>query len=430
MTAGRSRHECTECTRLQRPAVVHGLEIALVLTLAVGGCSEGADSAGERSNPGVDVSAVDISGVPVATVGAWPEVRKATDTEVLYSGDTVRAGSPVFRVADLLPRPGGGVYVANAGTHEILALGAEGGLRWTAGGAGEGPGEFLALAELQPWRGDTIVALDARRDAASFWTSSGEFVRISTAGRVVSDPVPPASGSGARLLLNVAGSPIGVLEDNRLVVRGPQRAFGQGAPGLRRVRTALTLVGPEDSVRVPVELPGPWVYELRSPDRLPAILAPMSGGTAVTVLPGGREIAWARADAFEVVVLDASGQAVWLYRVDERPRPVTSSLRSTYLKQWSPWFEVDEEIPFPSHVPAFDRVFVGTGGALWARRFHWGDKGEEWIRFVGRPSEVSAERFRFPSRIEVMGATSDAVYGVRRDDLNVEHVVRIRLPGR
>lgn len=392
---------------------------AALCVAAVGACGQGG---GDRP---VRAPAIDTSGAAVKSISGWPDLREMADPTPLYSDGEVEVGAPVFRVMDLLPREDGGVFIANGGSHEILAVDRRGELLWRAGREGEGPGEFGALVGLQAWKGDTVIALDGPRNAASFWTSSGEFGRILTAG-------PVSAGQSEKLLLSLGGSPVGVLDDGRLVVRGPQRAFGAGEPGLRRVRTALTVVDPENRTRlVPVELPGPWVYEVGREAPMPALLAPMSGGTDVTVPPGGADIiVWARADAFEVVELTPDGRAVRVRRVEKPRKRITASLRRAYLEQWSPWFEVDGEIPFPSHVPAFDRVFVSTGGDVWARRYHWGDAGEEWIRFATTPESGAtsvAARLGFPPRVEVMGATETAAYAVRRNELDVEHVVRFDL---
>lgn len=389
--------------------------LAMAVWVAAAGCGEpGGQSV-------LDGGGVNLSEGERVIIDAWPEAREPVEADLLFSGDTAEVGSPVFQVEDLLPRQDGPVFVANAGTHEILALDEEGELRWRAGRQGEGPGEFSSLAGLQRWRGDTIVALDAARNVASLWTLSGEFVRSVTAGTVVSE-------SAEDVLLSLGGSLIGMLRDGRMVIRGPQRAFGEGRPGIRRVRTALTVVDPDrNRSRVPAELPGPRVYELREPGPMPAVLAPMSGGTAVTVDPESSEIVWARADAYEVVELSPDGQARKVFRVEEPRETVTPSLRGAFLEQWSPWFEVEEEIPFPDKVPAFDRVFVATEGDIWARRFHWEEAGEEWVRLEGSARSADAVRYRFPPRVEILGATPEAAYAVRRDELDVEHIVRFRL---
>jgi len=364
---------------------------------------------------------VDTSRAQRVSVDSLPQTTELTRSRRLYTGQVGEGGKPLFRVVDLLPIRGGGVVIANSGASQLLAVDGSGALEWTAGREGRGPREFRGLARLERWRGDTIIAIDDGNSAASFWTTSGEFVRTTTARPTAPEPEP-------HLLFTLPGSLMGVLADGRLLIRGPERAYGMGEPGSRRVRTSITLVRSGGQREVPFHLPGPRVYELRSPARLPVTIAPMSGGTAVDVVSTGRgyDLAWARADAYEVVLLQADGHANRILRIRQSRESVTPSLRKAYSKSWSPWRGVTQKIPFPSRVPAFDQVFVAADGSLWARRFHWGDRPEEWVRFD--PDEGSVARYRFPARVWILTATGSRAYGVQRDDLDVEHIVRFDLP--
>lgn len=368
---------------------------------------------------------VDVSEARVHRVGGWPEVTELEEPRPLYPADPVdppEGRPPLSGVADLLPRPGGGVYVANGDFRSILALDGDGGVEWRAGGEGGGPAEFDALSGLQAWAGDTLVAVDGGANAVSFWTGSGAFVRAATAG-----PLPPTPAGDP--LIALPGTPVGVLDDGRIAARGPERAFGAGRAGLRRTRTSITLVAPGRDTATAFVLPGPWVYELETPQRLPAVAAPMGGATAVAVAHGRPhvDLVWARSDTFRVLLLDAGGRARRIHEIGEPREPVTQAVRSRFREGWSPWLDVEEEIPFPERVPAFDRAFVADDGAVWARRYHyrWSGEGEEWLRFS---ADGEADRYRFPPRAEVMAATRDVAWAVRRKELDVEQVVAFELP--
>lgn len=406
---------------------IRGLVVAVVAVAAALGCEgrpgDDTDRATDASDPGPPVG-VDVSGAPVEEIDSWPEVVDVEEGRTVYPSKPVDPENdrpPLAGVTDLLPRRGGGVYIANGDYHEILVVDGDGRIRWRAGGEGGGPGEFEALSGLQAWAGDTLVAVDDGADAASFWTDSGQPVRTVTAG-------PLMAPRGGDPLIVLPGHPLGVLDDGRVVARGPQRAFGTGEAGLRRTRTSVTLTGADRDTTVPFVLPGPWVYELRKPQRLPAVAAPMGGSTAVAVADGRAKVdlVWARADTFEVLLLDADGQARRIYRVDEPRDPVTADVRRRFRQEWSPWFDVKEDIPFPDQVPAFDRVFVASDGAVWARRYHyrWSGEGEEWLRFT---RSDGMDRFRFPPGVEVMAARSDIAYAIRRGELGVERVVAFPL---
>jgi hypothetical protein len=136
---------------------------------------------------------------------------------------------------------------------------------------------------------------------------------------------------------------------------------------------------------------------------------------------------WARADRYEIVQFDRDGRATRVFGVREPLQRVTAPMRRSWLEtsSYRTWFPVEEALPFPATLPAFDRAFVSSSGAIWARRFSWGDTPEEWIYFTDAP--VAVFRVRFPNRVRIMTATGDAAYGVWRDELDVEHIVRFQL---
>lgn len=397
------------CEELIRglPAKRRATALSAWFALALMACSASGDAEERRllESYGIDASAAEIMAVE-----RLPGIREISVFDTLYAGD---ADLPLFRVRALLPGRQGAVLIANSGANEILAVDGSGNLTWRAGGRGEGPAEFRALGGLQSWRGDTVVALDQARNLASFWTTSGEFVRSLSA-----DPVIAAASSD--VVFSVPGAIIGVLEGGHLVVRGPEVGVRRGEPGLSRVATALTIIEQGTEPTTLAQLPGPWLFELRKPGRLPALLAPMAVGTGLAV--DGDRIAWARNDAYEVVLLEPDARASHIWRVREPLEPVTRSVRNDYLRDWSPWFPVEEEIDFPAEVPSFDRMFVALNGDLWARHYRWDEGGEVWTRFDRRRGGV--ERFRFPARVRIMAATDGNAYGILTDEFDAEHLIR------
>ena len=71
-------------------------------------------------------------------------------------------------------RPGDGrIVVANTSTQELRVFDARGAYITTWGGAGEGPGEFTELWQVEGWPGDSIVAWTAPRQGISVFASRG-----------------------------------------------------------------------------------------------------------------------------------------------------------------------------------------------------------------------------------------------------------------
>lgn len=71
--------------------------------------------------------------------------------------------------------PDGGVVVLDAGASELRFFDETGDLVAVAGGAGEGPGEFIAPYGIEVV-GDAVVAWDYRRRVLSSWSPAGEFL--------------------------------------------------------------------------------------------------------------------------------------------------------------------------------------------------------------------------------------------------------------
>ena len=83
----------------------------------------------------------------------------------------------LHRANDAATLPDGRIVVANTGTNELRVFDAAGVHLATWGRAGEGPGEFTALAGVAAWPGDSIAAWDARSRAISLFDSDGTLGR-------------------------------------------------------------------------------------------------------------------------------------------------------------------------------------------------------------------------------------------------------------
>ena len=65
-----------------------------------------------------------------------------------------------YRVRGMVLLSDGSVAVADGGSNEVRLYSDDGGFRGSAGGEGEGPGEFDRIWGLKRGRGDTLLALD------------------------------------------------------------------------------------------------------------------------------------------------------------------------------------------------------------------------------------------------------------------------------
>lgn len=350
-------------------------------------------------------------------IPASEPIDDSTIIAVRDSGNVI----DLFRVSDIAADTSGRVYIANSGSFEILVAESAGVLRWRAGRRGDGPREFRALGLLQLWRADSIAALDGARNTVGIWSAEGAH------GRTTPPITPEPDSSPASSAFWLPAVVIGMVDGGSVVMRGPGRASAAGTPGLRNVRTQVSVLKTDDgTVRSSFIVDGPNVYELRTPGRLPSVLAPMAGATALWV--GDDRIVHASSSEYVVEVRNAHGDVLRRLRIDEMPPEVSQADREDYLSTWQPWFPVSEELPFPERIPSFDRVFVTADGAVWARRYHWGGKGEAWLVF--RPATGTLRHLQFGPRVTIHTAAGENAYGIWLDENDVEHLVRFRIPAR
>lgn len=386
-------------------------------------CGEGRDSAARSADAFVVHGAVRADSVVFDAMPMAVELEQ--DTTFPADGRNAPVNEILYRVRTVLPRRDGGLYLVNAGNHEVLAVDANGALLWRFGRRGPGPGEFSSLGNIQLWRGDSIAVVDQVRNAVTILDDAGIFARTRTFAPLRTPVRPPGSG---QFLISTTGLPIGLLPDERIVILGPESALRSGSPGLRHIRTALTTMDTTGHVVELMALQGGLVYESPAAETFGvAGFAPMSTSVAIAVGDDGHVMA--SRDAYALHVLDHDGTVRRVFHVRALPEPVTPELRADYLENsgWRTWTEVADSIPFPERLPAFDRVLLSAGdGSVWARRFTWGRRPEEWLRFDVRAYTV--QRFRLPARMSLRAATGDAVFAVHRDELDVERLVRLHLP--
>ncbi len=124
-----------------------------------------------------DVRIVENPRPPSQSRLAWQ-----VSTEPAVSIGTLEGEEPylLHRVQDALILPDGRIVVANSGSNELRVFDASGIHVATWGGRGEGPGEFVALAQVHRWRGDSLIALYSRARHLSVLDSEGNVGRAFT----------------------------------------------------------------------------------------------------------------------------------------------------------------------------------------------------------------------------------------------------------
>lgn len=409
-----------------RTSVVR-LALAVSVLGSGAGCNEAPPAAGDPSA----TSRTDSSGVEIVSIGveppgaAWVRLDSLPDLRIgtLDGPEPTRFGE----IAALVPRASGGVVVAESQSRELRGFDGQGRHLWTAGGLGEGPGEFAALGTVGPFRGDSVVVFDDQADRLTFVGPDGGAGR--TAGLGWNDrPFRFTSARDGGLLGRIFHFPgRGSLPDE-----GDDGVF-------RRDSTSFRWATPAGEAGPP--LPGPVpdmeaLVRVRGDERFVAVEAipsPWSRFNYDAAAPGG---AWvAVSDRFELRWFGPDGGLRRIVRAPGLDREFTETVVAATREALLAEAETPaarrqvedrlEATPRPPTLPAFSGLRVDHEARLWVFSWEPGDAPARraWVftsdgRFLGRvdlPAGV---------RVEAIGA--DAVWGVERDAFDVPSVVRYR----
>ncbi|MHB1195003.1 MAG: 6-bladed beta-propeller [Longimicrobiales bacterium] len=299
------------------------------------------------------------------------------------------------------------IWVADGQSAELRIFDANGAHLKTRGGQGEGPGEFLYIRLLGAPRGDSVLIGDSGTDRITVCDPEGEFVRTYR--------LPGANPRPFKVFED--GSVLGVLP--RIVAAASVQPGQVLRDSLQLARVGLdsTSLEPYGTAVGPL-----WLWTGRSQLPLPfTVNASFDVVASAVHLVSGPD--------FRIHVLEG-GRLVESYGVQRQARTVGASDVEAYRvfveeyipEQMRPDYlaALDHEFR-PNVLPAYDRVLAAADGHVWAQVYesdiaapHEWDVFDTKRRFVGR---VHVAAGFYP-----MAITTDALVGVWRDAMGVEHV--------
>ncbi len=366
------------------------------------------DSAGVRivtSDPMNSNATCTLSDEPLITIG-----EEGEDENLWFS----RIGG-----AGLLSN--GSISVVDAASSELRLFAADGRHLWTAGGSGEGPGEFSRAWFLWAVSGDTLWVGNLRPWGYNVYTGEGAFVRT----------VDDVTLYGNRS----AGG--GVL-DNGVSVNG-----SWGYSSIRNFTTPDTLIlqahTPEgELIRTLARVPNRIQGTTRRSEALG--VNPLFSASAKADA-GGNTIAFGHGRDPEVRLLDEKFRLRRIVRWSEPGREVTSAdlraYRASYVERrggrdaesWSDADEVqiDPDRPAADIFPAFSSIAVGRDGRLWVFPYRRpGQEPRQWMAFEPDGTFFCHLALTHPDfSVHEFGA--DYALGAEADELGVQTVVMYRL---
>ena len=307
----------------------------------------------------------------------------------------------------------GALVVADGGSDEIRLYSEAGDFLGATGGPGEGPGEFTGLVGLARGRGDTLLALDWDDRMALFAPDLGFIGDLG---------LPPFSQA------------IHAFDDGTVVVETETMSLHvyEGG-GLVRVPSVLWRIDPEGAS-------ADSIGETAGEEQHVVVSGPRQGQTG-TLFGRRSHIATYRGHIYqghaigmEVEELNAEGELLRILRIPDFSLALSSEAivaeRREMMGDDPPgWFRrVIEEIPARSVRPAYDGLFLDPSGAVWLRPFRGrSEQGgpETWQVLANDGTWLGS--VEFPANFQVMETGMDAVLGVWRDELDVEHPWVLRL---
>ncbi|HEX7117190.1 MAG TPA: 6-bladed beta-propeller [Longimicrobiales bacterium] len=399
----------------------------VLLCVALAACGGG--PAGEWGGTVSDSSGVSIVANP--ETGLWRGAEAWTVEETLRIGALDGAAAYQFGAIQSLDVDSRGrIYVLDQQAQQIRVFDADGRHVRTIGRPGSGPGELSRGAmAVVVGAGDTLYVPDAMQQRVNRFLPDGTFLgsfplpitegiparwaRLPD-GRLAQEvrpaPVPGEAGRDAVHAILVRGAGGAVVDTLLRLPRGETLQFQGGTP-------RILLFAPEPAWAVASDgsiLSGvntDYRIEVRTPDgRL----------TRIVTRP------------FERIPVAESDRQEILRALDELWS--RAGMPAPQRRQMLP------AVRFADHYPAYNTVAAGPGGTIWVQHvqsaaraaesgsFSSGDVGApEWDVFDadGRFLGVVA----FPERFRALRFLGTDVYGVWRDELDVQHVMRLRIVG-
>ncbi len=405
-----------------------GLSLAACWCVACGGGEPGSDR--EWAGSVTDSAGIAVVSNPAA--GLWSADDRWTITEELRIGTSGGDANYQFgQISGIAPLPDGRVAVMDQQAQQLRIFSPEGEHLKTVGGPGSGPGEFAPGAgPILVGLGDTLYVPDITNRRVNRFTPDGEPLgsfaldlssgipmawqddgsgRIVTQLRPLDLPGQPATDSMDVFVLRGAG---GVITDTLLAVpSGRTFSFASGGPRFR-------FFSPEP----------------------------------VWALAGESGLLFGVNDVYSLTLYGADGTPRRVIRMPFERLPVTESdqamMTEAMVRLWKefgiegPQLEgLRQSVGFAESYPAYASVRGGPAGSIWVQHLQVpGDLSPEerdsfnpQLGFGGSGWDVFDPEGRFlgqvdmPERFQPLRFEGDRVYGIWRDELEVQYVLVLRL---
>lgn len=399
----------------------------LLLGLAVAACGAGGDADEWQG------SVQDSAGVRIVTntgTGLWQEDESWTVEQDLVIGTAEGEAHFQFgQISGLDVDADGRIYVMDQQASEVRVFDDDGAFVLAMGQAGAGPGELSQGAgPVFVGPGDTVAVPDIVQQRITRYTPTGE--------TAASHPLPMTGGIAARWMED---------RDHTLV----QQAVVMQFPGQEEVepRNLLLRRAPSGAILdTLLELPVSRTVSFAGGQ--PSIT--LFESEPMWAIDHEGRIYWGVNSEYSLKVHSADGELERILARDHERRPVTSSDQTEYRRIIEGlWRDqgmnaqalamMSQALNFAEFYPAYANLMAGPGGTLWIQRIQTPDEVMELgdafdIQDMGSatwdvfdPDGRLLGAVRMPPRFNPLLFQEDVIYGVLRDDLDVQYVARMRI---
>ncbi len=320
----------------------------------------------------------------------------------------------LFRAADALLLPDGGVLVVNAGTAEIRHFDSTGTFVSAFGGSGEGPGEFRVPIRINRYGTDSVAVWDDALRRLSLFTLGGTFGRQLRPDQQAANP-----------------SLVTAFADGSFLIRDDR--FDIPASGFSNMDFTLVRYSPvgafEDSA-------GTYYYgQIGRLGDVGMIGAPVfAAGGAVAGSTSGFWVVDGR--RYEVSRHGPDGDLVAIIRWFGPARSVESEDVDAY---WNARLEgrtgddrrriqrMREVTPVSERFPATARLQAAPAGRLWVEAYTPPPATGPATWWVFGDGGALIGTAAVPATLRITDIGNEVVLGIERDSLDIEHVRLYRL---
>jgi hypothetical protein len=379
----------------------------------------------------------DSAGVAIVSNTATPMWRSGEAwavTEDLKIGTV--AGAPELQfglISGLDIAPDGTVYVLDMQASEVRAFDSQGNHLRTFGGPGSGPGELSPQA------------------LGLFLDPAGDLLVIDLGNQRVNRYQPDGAPAGSFRVELAAGVPTRweMSEDGRLMAQ----LRGLNVAGIAALTEGDPIVVYDTTgsvVDTLAMLPKGQTLEGTTEERLSMRVF---AAEPLWDLDSEGKIYTAMNDQYRILVNDPDGALRRIIRREVERKPVEEADQNAILRGIREQYEqfnvppqaieqLIQGIGFADFYPAFGQMFIGPGGNLWVQRVRsardMAAGAEEMAEFdpqdIGSPEwEIFDTEGRYlgvvtlPDRFAPLNAEGDDLYGVWRDEFDVQYVMRVRI---